>query len=77
MTRWFVPAALAVILTCGGPLAISPAAAASAQATAQQASTGLTARRHDRRNRAATFRAKGLPGFQCLTTSAAKHAASC
>jgi hypothetical protein len=50
MTRWFVPAALAVILTCGGPLAISPAAAASAQATAQQASTGLTARRHDRRD---------------------------
>lgn len=52
MTRWFVPAALAAILTCGGSSAISPAAAASAQATAhQQASTDLTARRHDRRHR--------------------------
>ena len=36
MTRWFIPAMLAVTLMCGGSIAINAAAAAPAQAAARQ-----------------------------------------
>jgi hypothetical protein len=65
MPRWFISVLLAVILSCGGPSAISPAAAASAQATAQhQASTDLTARRHhDRRHRSDAYHPNSRPYY--------------
>jgi hypothetical protein len=61
MTRWFIPALLAVILMCGGSIAINPADAAPAQAAAarqQHASkaTDLSARRHIRHQRRYVYR---------------------
>jgi hypothetical protein len=55
MTRWFIPALLAVILMCGGSIAINAAAAAPAPAAARQQhaskATDLSARRHIRHHR--------------------------